>query len=1216
MAQHADAARRWLQHMKLLRYRARSCFHFNHVLLSNVSPSHYRNYTISTLPGSSSSKHESLVTSVPNQQALQRIRWLLKQPQRRVLLLTGSSASESSVRAELERELPAFELERRGHGIFGVSEFCQLLLRESGRNRRVFGRAQLMALILHNDLVLQPGPSRLDAASTLQRRKGAQDLLHLFQLLEKQGVLADQYLALAATAEDGDQVLAQKLAETYRKYHELLLQHGATSWEGLVLEMMTMCGVNKGDTVVENALAKEFARTVLQDYTDVVADDVQRMTPAMAMLVGHLCGQPSVQYSASFSRVLLEEEDCSRMQILERQLVLAAADTGRERTLKRTELDANREISEKSAQMRAFARQLLTKRAGVSCDVQSPVPFECWRFSTAETEVRTVSAYLARKTESMNATVLCPTHADARRIVLAFQKQGLLARIDGESSSVPSSSTGTPVHLFDEPGVNAVYSLLCALCFPSDSRYLYNVLRSNFFAFPAELLSWLMQQEHQSHTDLFSVLEAFVESHGKSLGTSPEGQEKELPKAVSCQRKISLEIAESFVNIIVHLRTKCHQLSAAEVVQSFLEATGRLEVLLSPSSWEEERESLVLADFLRELETAQKVTMSDQIPFVVPYLQQLRKANLTSSASWTGSPDVNVDARIRVIPLTAYALQSCASSQPDGEEGRKHVLVLMSMRDSKFPGRMKRLTLPLPYGLLSEPFPVQTRVEHLEQCKQLAYEALTLRTYDEVVLSFTELSDTAVSKREVVSRTFQPIWHEGNRPAPVIDRTSDSNGSASVSGAASPSDGTSVEALAASKSVATANATPQQPKTSSDWISDVAGLLRDFVARLFFPNTPPGLLQSAVDKFTRRKSGDDDLDRCHPDQDEPFVIQSTTSRSDLDCERPARSLSTDTRLSSELAPSKSYDPPHLSYSQISEYMRCPHRYYLSRVVKLNGDVTTPMMFGRALHEGIAAFAKALAVAQLNGKDPHEVKTLAALEAEEAFTQSWPGDGHGLFSSKEQSSFLFDRGVMALRDFIEMHHSDTQLEEILYVERAFSFYVPEANVELRGVWDRIDRVSSPNDDESSLHVVKEFKSNMSGTRRNMSKLADESLQLKMYMYAFHKVFGEAPYGAKLEQIGGTYSQQPNSIVSKSRKEENGRAGAHNNGFVLFSKEAAQEAKDAVVEVASGLRRGEFTPKPSYAECAFCPYAESACHFATDDASHERQSARRTRLEVEG
>uniref|UniRef100_H3HCF8 PD-(D/E)XK endonuclease-like domain-containing protein n=1 Tax=Phytophthora ramorum TaxID=164328 RepID=H3HCF8_PHYRM len=920
-----DVAARSLRRAVLLRQRCPWRGHTRRLFCS-VSSSDISRSTISTRSGSSNIDHQSFVTTEPNLQALEHVRWLLQQPQRRVLLLTGSSAFDSATRAALERDSPAFELERIGHGVFGVREFCQLLLRESGRERRVFGRAQLAALLLHGGLE-RPGASQLAATSTLQRRKGAQDLLQLFRLLESEGVTPEQYMVVA---DAGGEQVPRDLADKYAAYQQLLIQHNATSWDGLVMDVL-MIG------------------SVLREYTDVVLDDVQRMTPAMARLVGHLCGQPSVQSSASFSRVLLEDDECPRTQMLERQLMETAAHTTRTRGVTRV--------------------GFMTK--------------------------------------------------DVHRVTLAFKKQGLPVHVDGTRLSATSSS-GTPIHLFDEPGVNAVYSLLCALCYPSDSRHLYNVLRSDFFGFPAELLSWIMEKEHRSHAGLLSVIEAFVENRGQSLGTSlqqKENERQELPQAVSSQLETGLETAASFVKVIKRLQAECHNLSAIEIVQSFLEETGRLESLRSPNSPEQERASLVLADFLQELETAQNIVESAQVTFVAPYLLQLRETNLTSSAArdevspeatGTGPKTTTEEAGIRVLPLTAYSLESLAASVSNKEEVSKHVLVLMSMRDSKFPGRMKRLTLPLPYDLLSEPFPVQTRTEHLGECEQLAYGALTLGVYDEVVLSFAELAATSASKLK---------------------------------------------------------------KTS-------------------------------------------------------------------------------------------YDPPHLSYSQISEYLGCPHRYYLSRVMKLDGDVSTSMMFGRALHEGVAAFAKSLASAQRNGGLTKEAKTLAAVEGEETFMRAWAGDGYGLFSSKEQASFLLERGMMALWDFIETHHGDLELQEILHVEQEFSFYVPEANVELRGVWDRID--------------------------------PEESLQLKMYMYAFRQVFGEAPYGAKLQLIGGNYSE-PSS-------------GNDDKGFVHFSEQAAQEAEDIIIEVVSGLRNGDFEPKPSFAGCAFCPFAGSACHFASDDASYKRQSAR--------
>jgi hypothetical protein len=1113
------------------------------------------------------------------------MRSLLKKSKRRVLLLTGSSAFNSATRAALERDAPAFELERRGHGVYGMREFCQLLLRERGRDRRVFGRAQLAALLLHSGLDL-PGASRLAATSTLQRRKGVQDLLQLFRLLESEGVTPEQYAATAV--ESGDQ-MPQELAESYRKYQELLMQHDATSWDGLVLDVLTRCGLQSGGTGSQDAAAEQFSQSLLKEYTDVLLDDVQRMTPAMARLAGHLCGQPSVQSSASFSRALRDGDECFRTQILEQQLLKTAAAADRTVTRKRVALPATDAGGDKRARMQAFAQQVLAQSGGAAEAVDSPVPFKCWRFGASEAEEQGVGAYLADTVKSdgpTRATVVCPSYADAHRITMAFKKQGLPVQLDGDRYSAAVNSAGAAIHLFDEPGVNAVYSLLCALCYPSDSRHLYNVLRSDFFAFPAELLSWLMEKENRSHADLFSVLEAFIDSRGKSLSTSlnqREGEEQELPQTVSTQLATGLQTAESFVKVVRRLRAECHELSAPEVVQTFLEETGRLESLRSPACPEHERASLVMADFLRELETAQNVVGSDQVVFVAPYLQQLRETNLTSSAAWEeAGPEVVTEASktaagIRVLPLTAYALESVAASASDKQGDGKHVLVLMSMRDSKFPGRMKRITLPLPYDLLSEPLPVQTRAEHLDQSDRLAYEAMTLDAYDEVVLSFAELAAIS-SKREILSRTFQPIWHEGDRPAAANRGNGGGNGrAASKSVAPLPTSSASHGAVGSSTAAA--------PKHSRFWLSEVVGLWREFVSRVFLP------------MFHHEKRLADADTSAKDDQEQGGATE---------LELPTPAMPSPRRKAAP-ASQVPYKPAHLSYSQISEYLRCPHRYYLGRVMKLDGDVSTAMMFGRALHEGVAAFAKSLATAQQTGEVTKEARNLAAVEAEETFMRAWAGDGYGLFASEEQASFLLDRGLMALWDFIETHHGDLQLEEILHVEQEFSFHVPEASVELRGVWDRVDRVSTLTGEGV---VIKEFKSNMGGAARNMRKLADESLQLKMYMYAYRKVFGEAPFGAKLQQIGGNYNE-PTDDTTKTGRRRTSRAAHVDNGFVHFTESAAQEAEAAIVEVASGLRRGQFEPKPSFAECAFCPYAGSACHFATDDASHERLSARRAR-----
>lgn len=444
---------------------------------------------------------------------------------------------------------------------------------------------------------------------------------------------------------------------------------------------------------------------------------------------------------------------------------------------------------------------------------------------------------------------------------------------------------------------------------------------------------------------------------------------------------------------------------------------------------------------------------SPHVPFVVPYLQQLRESHVTASFHASARGATPSDG-VAVLPLTRRSVQSLEAS----------ALFLVSMRDSKFPGRMKRLTTPLPHKLLSAPFPVQTRGEFIAQSEQLAFEALTCAT-DAVVLSFATVASgpggASRAKQETVSRVLLPLWHDAS--------------SASVS-----------------------------PATEAPTVSSSRG---------------------------------------------------------------------DVAATAVLAP-MAYEPAHLSYSQIAEYLRCPHRYFLARVMKLGAEPSTAMLYGRALHEAIARFAtsvQAINSSKTPAADSSQNTSLhaARAHAHEAFEAAWASDDSA-FVSLEQARALKEQGHRELDRFCDAHAR----RDVLHVEHAFDVAVPECDVTLRGIWDRVDRTPHG-------PLIYEFKSNMSGSARAVAKLASASLQLKLYLFAFERVFGAAPRGAVLEMIGGDVSSEL-------------------DGFVAFSSDATAEALEAINTVATGLRVGDFTPRPSFMECAFCPYAASACRVGADAA----------------
>lgn len=445
--------------------------------------------------------------------------------------------------------------------------------------QRVLGRAKLSAFLLHHRKELPFGRlHRGNATAALQQNRHISDLLQLFRLLEAQGVTPAAYLNDAREHQDA---LSVELAQTYNVYHDLLAKNGITTWDGVVLELLNMC---TGDDA--------FVESLLRGYTDIVVDDVQSLTPAMVQLVAKLCGHASIGSSTSVSRVLDASQLCPRSEQLEQLLRSNTATETRQQVLLNAAVVGSGDDGHRS-DLQALSQSLWRfdrSRKKRAADVEPPLllasdALTCVAFSTVTEEELGIARLLHERIKSGSATlqevaVLAPTIQDARRIALSLHAQGFPVREPFGPSALPVSSASESgvANLFDEPIANAVFSLLVSLCFPSDSRHLYNVLRSDFFAFPAELLSRLMEKERRSHVDLFRVLETFVTSNGSSLypEKEPLGDDEELSEldARAGAIEAGLATATSFVKLIKSLRAVCHSRSTQEIVHMFLEETG------------------------------------------------------------------------------------------------------------------------------------------------------------------------------------------------------------------------------------------------------------------------------------------------------------------------------------------------------------------------------------------------------------------------------------------------------------------------------------------------------------------------------------------------------------------------------------------------------------------------------------------------------------------
>ncbi|GLD99067.1 hypothetical protein PINS_up007785 [Pythium insidiosum] len=930
-------------------------------------------------------------------------------------------------------------------------------MEELGHERRVLPFARLTAFVMHH--VQELPLSRLhrgiaSSSSRLQLRRGVADMLRFFNVLETHGITPEAYAAyLAEKGEDSE------AAEVYRVYRELLARHDLASWDALPMELLEML---QADPVCLSAVTGE--------YTDLVVDGVDQLSPAMLRLVSLLVRAPSMESSTAVSGSLwqpsprseqllamIETSQGRRVDCVSAQVETAKEDVRTRRQSWRTRLDISTNSKTKPKTTKTKAK---TKPGEVESTPNSPsvlhptalpcpVPITCLRFPTFADEVGAIADHIKTLLEQEDVApseiaVFCATRSDVNNCMDALQAHGIEVRgRRGVSSSEPVQ------HLFDEPGVDAIFSFLVALCFPSDTKHLYNVLRSEYFGISALHLSRIMERHyhHSTHATLIDVLQSFVDSNGASLVSVPD---HEVVKTVAAVRQV--------LELFKLCRASCHSKTVQELVQLVLDQAGQLSRVLDPSSSRDARHALALAEFLREIDAAQRIVQSPFVPFVVPYLLQLHTARATVSRPERDDSHVQDDGGVSVLPLTPAGAAELHERVLSKHE-RLRLAVLMGMRDSKFPGRLQRITWPLPEGLLLPPLPVQTRDEWLRNCETLVTDLLSACDPRQVILSYALVAAQSTAKRpETISRVLAPLWIEPSTPD---------------------------------------EATPM------------------------FPSPPP-----------------------------PSPPPPATDSSTPETNPPAM-------------PTTSFTPSHLSYSQISEYQRCPQQYYLARVLRLRDESddtrTTPaMMFGRAIHEALAAFARSL--------QQHETREQAHAAAVSALETTWRQTG---FLSRQQEALFRARARTALESFIAQSAS-TECSEVLAVEQAFECWLPGTDVPLRGVWDRIDRLAD------GRVVIREFKSQSSadGLRTQLDRVAQDSLQLQLYMVAYELLHGEAPSGASLEVV---------SCADKPPAP----------GFVAYSTDVRAHALEAASAAAEAIQAGRFEPTPSFAACSTCAFAGTVC-----------------------
>jgi DNA helicase-2/ATP-dependent DNA helicase PcrA len=231
----------------------------------------------------------------------------------------------------------------------------------------------------------------------------------------------------------------------------------------------------------------------------------------------------------------------------------------------------------------------------------------------------------------------------------------------------------------------------------------------------------------------------------------------------------------------------------------------------------------------------------------------------------------------------------------------------------------------------------------------------------------------------------------------------------------------------------------------------------------------------------------------------------------------------------------------LSYYQIDDYLTCPLKYKYVNVLRVPIMEHHTVIYGRAMHEAVTRYFQSKILGNKFGLD----------DLLDAFEASFDPQG---FLDQNHQEERFRIGREALVRFF--HSEENRNSNPKFIEKEFSF-VFEGN-KISGRFDRVDAGSQGT-------VIMDFKTSEVKAQDIADKKAKDSLQLKLYAWAYQNIFKELPGRVELYFL-------ESGIVGSSSVDEAG----------------LKEVRDKVREVSAGIRSREFNPAPAFMACAFCAY----------------------------
>jgi DNA helicase-2/ATP-dependent DNA helicase PcrA len=265
------------------------------------------------------------------------------------------------------------------------------------------------------------------------------------------------------------------------------------------------------------------------------------------------------------------------------------------------------------------------------------------------------------------------------------------------------------------------------------------------------------------------------------------------------------------------------------------------------------------------------------------------------------------------------------------------------------------------------------------------------------------------------------------------------------------------------------------------------------------------------------------------------------------------------------------EPLMLSFYAIDDYLTCPLKYKYGHVVRVPVAPHHALIYGSALHKAVQEFHRRHA----RGDVMSDAELFAAFEL------AWTNEG---FLTREHEEARLASGREALRRF-RLAQLEPGAVIPAYVEREFCFSLDGDRV--RGRWDRVDvepadEVATSDAETTPLAdtvsptlgltgrervTITDYKSSDVRDPAKARQRARESLQLQIYAMGYEALTGRLPDYLQLHFLDS-------GLV----------------GRVEVDPRRLARARQKIATAATGMRAGDFTPKPDRTVCSYCPFRD--------------------------